>query len=134
MLEGFAFEGVAYSETVRAIAAGTITQILTDTPPLQASDLDVITSTGRIPAEAFDAIWGTQVWVDHGDGIESRYGGFGALLPGLELDQEVRRLTILGFAGEGPVYLGIWVDGKYLGYGLSQPETMAGLNALFAEE
>ena len=77
-----------------------------------------------------DALWGSQVWIDHGDGIESRYGGFASLLPTLQEGQSVHRLAILGYAGEGPVYLGIWVDGQYLGKFRSIQETASVYRAI----
>jgi len=133
VLEGLAFTGLPLSDTVRAIASGTISRILLDAPPLLETDLAVITATGRVPSELYDAVWGNQVWIDHGEGIETRYGGLAAVLPSLAEGQTVRRLTIIGFAGEEPVFLGLWVDGQYVGYGRSVPETIVGYHALFEE-
>lgn len=134
VLDGLAFASVPYSDSVRAIAPGTILRIVDDPPPLLEADLGVITSTGQVPLELNDAVWGRQVWIDHGNGVQTRYGGMAAILPTLEEGQAVRMLTILGFAGEGPVYLGIWVDDHYLGYGHLVPETIVAYRALFEVE
>jgi hypothetical protein len=134
ILEGIVFTGMPYSDTVRAVAPGTVSRILDDLPLLLETDLGVISTTGVIPSEYQDALWGKQVWIDHGDGIETRYGGLEAILPSLEEGGEVRLFTILGFAGEEPILLGLWVDGQYAGYGRSQPETIVDYRALFENE
>jgi hypothetical protein len=56
------------------------------------------------------------------------------VVPGLAEGDEIRRLTILGLAGEQPILLGIWVDGGYLGRGWPLPETVSGYRALFVQE
>jgi hypothetical protein len=133
VLEGLAFTGQPYSDTVRAVAPGIINRILIDPPLLLETDLGVISTTGKVPSELQDAVWGKQVWLDLGDGVEARYGGLAAVLPSLEEGQTVRLFTILGFAGEGPLFLGLWVDGQYVGYNWSVPETIIGYHALFEQ-
>ena len=114
--------GMPFSDTVRAITAGTVSRVVTDTAPLPEADWGVISTTHLVSPEYFDALWGRQVWIDHGNGVESRYGGLAEVLPGLVEGQEVRKLTILGFAGEEPLFLGLWVDGHYLGEGFLVPK------------
>jgi murein DD-endopeptidase MepM/ murein hydrolase activator NlpD len=133
VLEGLALTA-PYSDSVRAIAPGTITRIITEPATLLESELGVISTTGRVPAEYTEALWGRQVWIDHGNGIETRYGGLAGVLPTLAEGDPVRRLTIIGFAGDEPVLLGIWVDGDYLGRGWLLPETVSGYRALFLQE
>jgi len=134
VLDGLALTGAPFSDTVRSVAPGAISRILLDPPPLLDTDLGVISTTGRVPAELQDALWGKQVWIDHGNGIETRYGGLAAVLPTLTEGQSVRRLAILGFAGQEPVLLGLWADGRYVGYGRSAPEIVAGYGILFEQE
>jgi hypothetical protein len=122
------------SDSVRAIAPGTVTRIITEPVTLLETELGVISTTGRVPAQYTEALWGRQVWIDHGNGIETRYGGLAGVLPTLAEGDPVRRLTIIGFAGEEPVLLGIWVDGAYLGRGWLLPETVRGYQALFLPE
>jgi hypothetical protein len=133
VLEGVAFTGLPFSDTVRAIAPGTISRIVSDPPPLLDTDLGIITTTGRVPPDLMDALWGRQIWIDHGDGIQTRYGGLSEILPGIGEGQPVRLFTILGYAGEGPVFLGLWADDQYVGYGRSLPLTVIGFRALFGE-
>ena len=133
VLEGLAFTGQPYSDTVRAVAPGIVSRILIDPPLLLETDLGVISTTGKVPSELQDAVWGKQVWLDLGNGVEARYGGLAGVLPALEEGQTVRLFTILGFAGEGPVFLGLWVDGQYVGYNWSVPETIIGYHALFEQ-
>ncbi len=134
VLDGMVFAGAPLSDTVRAVASGTISRIVHDPPPLLDTDLGIITTTGRVPADLQDAMWGKQIWVDHGDGIQTRYGGLGEILPSLAEGQSVGLFTILGYVGEGPVFLGLWADDQYLGYGRSLPLTMVGYRALFGGE
>jgi hypothetical protein len=122
------------SDSVRAIAPGTITRIITEPATLLDVEAGVISTTGRVPTEYTEALWGRQVWIDHGSGIETRYGGLAGVLPTLAEGDPVRRLTIIGFVGPEPVLLGIWVDGSYLGRGWMLPETVTGYRALFSQE
>jgi hypothetical protein len=133
VLEGLALTA-PYSDSVRAIAPGNITRIITEPTTLLETELGVISTTGRVPAGYTEALWGRQVWIDHGNGIETHYGGLADVLPTLAEGDAVRRLTIIGFAGEQPVLLGIWVDGDYLGRGWLLPETVSGYRALFLPE
>jgi len=132
-LEGLAFTGAPYSDTVRAIAAGTVSRIIDEPPLLLDTDVGIITTTGKVPPDLTDALWGRQVWIDHGDGIQTRYGGLAEILPSLAEGQSVRLFTILGYVGEGPVFLGLWVDDHYVGYGRSLPLTVIDFRALFGE-
>jgi hypothetical protein len=131
VLEAVAFTGAPFSDTVRAIVPGTISRIVDDPPPLLDTDMAIITTTGRVPADLLDAMWGRQIWIDHGDGIQTRYGGLAEILPSLAEGQSVRLFTILGYAGEGPLFLGLWADDQYVGYGRSLPLTIVGFRALF---
>jgi murein DD-endopeptidase MepM/ murein hydrolase activator NlpD len=132
VLDGMAFVGLPVSETVRAMAAGTVTRVIEETRPLLEVELGVISTTQRVPAESADLLWGRQIWIDHGDGVQTRYGGLGAVVPGLAEGQPINRLTIIGFVGRGPLLVGVWVDGDYAGKGLSLPETAAAFRRLFA--
>jgi murein DD-endopeptidase MepM/ murein hydrolase activator NlpD len=131
VLEAVAFAGAPFSDTVRAVVPGTISRIVDDPPPLLDTDMAIITTTGRVPADQLDAMWGKQIWIDHGDGIQTRYGGLAEILPSLAEGQSVRLFTILGYAGEGPLFLGLWADDQYVGYGRSLPLTIVGFRALF---
>lgn len=134
VMDGVVFSGAPYSDTVRAVAPGTVSRIVDSPPELLDTDFAVISTTGRVPSELSDAMWGKQVWVDHGDGIQTRYGGLNEILPSLAEGQPVRLFTILGFAGEEPVLLGLWQDDRYIGYGWPLPQTIRGYRELFAGE
>jgi murein DD-endopeptidase MepM/ murein hydrolase activator NlpD len=130
VLDGLILSDVPYSDTVRAVAPGTISRIVVDPAPLLEADLIVISNTRRIPAAVGETLWGNQVWIDHGNGIQTRYGGFG-ILPSVQEGQTVHRLAILGYAGDRPVLFGLWANEVYLGYARSMPETVTGYRALF---
>jgi len=134
VMDGMALVGAPYSDTVRAIAPGVISQIVRQPVSLLDTDLGVISTTQRVPAENMDALWGKQIWIDHGNGVETRYGGLASILPSLTEGQNVLRLTILGFVGEEPVFLGIWVNGAYVGYGRAIQETALGYRELLTQD
>jgi len=115
VLDGLILSDAPYSDTVRAAAPGTISRIVVDPPPLLEADFLVISNTRRIPPELGETLWGNQVWIDHGNGIQTRYGGL-SILPSLQKGQTVHRLAILGYAGDGPVLFGLWANDVYLGY------------------
>ena len=133
LLDGLILSDAPYSDTVRAAAPGTISRIVVDPPPLLEADYLVISNTRRVPPDVGETLWGNQVWIDHGNGIQTRYGGL-SILPSLQKGQTVHRLAILGYAGDGPVLFGLWANDVYLGYGRSMPETITGYRALFEGE
>jgi hypothetical protein len=133
VLQGLALTA-PFSESVRAIAPGTISRIITEPVALQDGEMGVISTTGRVPTEYTEALWGQQIWIDHGNGVETRYGRLARVLPTLAEGDSVRRLTIIGFTAEPPMLLGIWVDGDSLGRGWTLPDTISGYRALFLVE
>lgn len=133
-LDGMVFAGLPVSSTIRSMGDGTVVRIINDPLPLSKEDLGIITTTHLVPAELNQTLWGKQVWIDHGNGIETRYGGLAVIAPTVVEGQPLRRLAILGFTGEDPFLLGIWVNDVYLGEGYPTQETVLGYQALFTEK
>ncbi|MBX9772754.1 MAG: M23 family metallopeptidase [Candidatus Obscuribacterales bacterium] len=83
-----------------------------------------------------DLFRGCQVWVEHGDGLLTRYAHLSKIRDGLNSADFVEAGTLLGYVGvsgtgEFPngklihphLHFEIWLDGKYLGWGLNPAET-----------
>lgn len=91
-----------------------------------------------------DLFRGCQVWINHGDGLMTRYAHLSKINPSLKKDQFVSRGDLIGFVGvtgtgqELPgrakfphLHFEIWLDGKYLGWGLTQAETVGVYEDIF---
>ncbi len=84
-----------------------------------------------------DLFRGCQVWIGHGNGLMTRYAHLSKINPVLKKDQLVSRgdlIAFVGVSGTGQnlpgrtkyphLHFEIWLNGKYLGWGLTPAETM----------
>ena len=84
-----------------------------------------------------DLFRGCQVWIDHGDNMITRYAHLNKINPKIRLGQTVKAGDLIGFVGVSGtgqnlpgrakyphLHFEIWLDGKYLGYGLTPAETV----------
>ncbi len=91
-----------------------------------------------------DRLRGCQVWVDHGDGMVTRYAHLNKINAKLHLGQSVKAGDLLGFVGVSGtgqnlpgrtkyphLHFEILLDGKYLGYGLTPAETVGIFEDIF---
>ncbi len=91
-----------------------------------------------------DLLRGCQVWVDHGDGMITRYAHLNKINAKLRLGQSVKAGDLLGFVGVSGtgqnlsgrtkyphLHFEILLDGKYLGYGLTPAETVGIFEDIF---
>ncbi len=91
-----------------------------------------------------DLFRGCQVWVDHGDNLITRYAHLNKINPNIKVGQTVRPGDLIGFVGVSGtgqnlpgrtkyphLHFEIWVDGKYLGYGLTPSETVGIFEDIF---
>lgn len=138
------------------------TQVTTDTEVLAARDGVVIRADwdyeeptpsqmnawlaecrerGYTPEAILDHLRGQQVWLDHGNGIVTRYVHLSAIAPGLEVGQKVQQGQLIGYVGnsgtpeslysadaELHLHFEIWIGEHYLGQYLSPIETRRWLN------
>lgn len=95
------------------VAAGTAVYAMFDGVVVRA-DLDYVDITAqqveelaaKTAAQGFsdpqtlDIYRGRQVWIDHGDGIVTRYAHLGSIEPGIAVGVEVRRGQLVGGVGE----------------------------------
>ena len=138
------------------------TQVTTDTEVLAArdgivirADWDYETPTqvqmagwlaecrerGYTPDEILDHLRGRQVWLDHGNGIVTRYVHLSAIAKGVKVGQKVQQGQVIGYVGnsgtpeslynadaELHLHFEIWLGEHYLGQYLSPIETRRWLN------
>lgn len=99
----------------------------------------------RTSPENEDLFRGCQVWIDHGHGLATHYAHLNKINPTLKLGAMVARGDLIGFVGISgtgenlPGKIGyphlhfeIWLDGKYLGWGLTPAETIGVYEDIFA--
>ena len=100
---------------------------------------------GYTEEEDLDRFRGRQVWVDHGEGIVSRYAHLMTVASGIELGEEVDVGEVLGTVGNSGtpdgvrdpdadihLHFEIRIGQSYLGEGLAYKELLAELNRVFA--
>ena len=91
---------------------------------------------GSTPPEVLDRLRGRQVWIDHGDGVVSRYCHLLSIQPGIVVDVAVAAGQVVGQVGnsgtpegvtcpnmENHLHFEIRLGDGYLGQGLSPTET-----------
>lgn len=87
-----------------AAAEGTIIRADHNYVPLTLDELDELLSRslaqGYTDAEALDRFRGRQVWIDHGDGIVTRYGHLQGIPADVHVGDDVRAGDIVGFVGD----------------------------------
>lgn len=87
---------------------------------------------------------GRQIEIDHGNGVISRYAHLNGIKKGLKVGARVSRGEHIGYVGVSgtsntlpghPKYphlhFEVWIDGKYLGYGLTPEETICQFEDIF---
>jgi len=136
--EGIDFYGHTVGVTVnrrtpvRAVAEGTVIRALVDYEPLtaaQAANWTTQTANlGYTPAEILDGYRGMQVWIDHGNGIVSRYAHLSAIEPGIVEGVQVTRGQVIATVGNSGtpgslnsaandvhLHLELWVGDHFVG-------------------
>ena len=84
-----------------------------------------------------DLLRGCQVWIDHGNGLVTRYAHLDRVKPNLKINQFVKQGEVVGYIGVSGtgqnlpgrakyphLHFEIRLDGHYLGYGLTPQETI----------
>ena len=126
---------------VYAAKAGTIVRI--DRSYVEWSDEELIAAQdaayrlGYTPPETLDKLRGRQVWIDHGDGVVTRYAHLASVEP-ISVGSYVTQGTLIGTVGNsglkaGPhLHIEIRVGDDYLGEGLSGDELLRVLHRAFS--
>jgi murein DD-endopeptidase MepM/ murein hydrolase activator NlpD len=87
---------------------------------------------------------GCQVWIDHGRGLITRYAHMDKIRPGLQSGMSVSGGDLLGYVGVSGtgenlpgmmkhphLHFEVFLDGKYVGYGLTPSETIGVYEDIF---
>ena len=140
--DGCAFIGL--DTKVLAAKAGTVIRADTDYEEMTAEALDELMERidvyGGNDATALDGFRGRQVWIDHGDGIVTRYAHLNRIADGIEAGQAVEQGTVIAYVGESGtpssvtdpgseihVHFEIRIGESYLGYGIVGEEAVKAL-------
>lgn len=133
--------GLGVGSPVSAIADGIVIRADTAYVEMTPQEYDAIIARTelehRTPLDLFDKLLGRQVHVSHIYGVESRYAHLSAIEPAVIQDAPITQGSVVGKVGvsgtsagaygteEGAhLHFEIWVNGRYLGQGLSLYETM----------
>ena len=126
---------------VRAVAAGTVTRADREFADWSREDEETAlfdaVELGYTPSATLDRIRGRQVWIDHGDGIVSRYAHL-ADVADVVVGQTVSAGAVVGHVGSsgypegGPhLHLEIRMGSSYLGDGLTGDALVSAIDGAF---
>jgi murein DD-endopeptidase MepM/ murein hydrolase activator NlpD len=130
---------VARGMPVLAAKTGVVIRAGHDYQDITTEEMDALLSLaqqqGYTDAATLDRLRGRQVWLDHGNGIVTRYAHLLAIEAGIEVGVVVRAGQFLGYVGnsgtpegitdpnaENHLHFEIRVGSGYLGQGLSAAE------------
>lgn len=128
-----------YGAPVIAVKRGTIVRADTDyveiTAEKYAAAITISLEAGTTPEAQLDQLRGRQVWIDHGNGIISRYAHLSSVAPGIVMGGNVDAGEVIAFVGnsgmesasrggndDAHLHFELRIDGKYLGEGMSPDE------------
>jgi len=131
---------IPYGTEVLAAADGVVIRADQDyqamTMPVYNELVALCASLHRTPADVLDLLRGRQVWIDHGNGLVTRYVHLAGIPDDVVTGTTVLRGQVIGYAGnsgtseeaEGGqrgvhLHFEVMLDGPYLGEGLSLIET-----------
>lgn len=117
---------------VRAVAAGKVVRAMLDYKPLTASQARAwasqVTAAGYTPPEVLDEYRGRQIWIEHENGLVSRYAHLSAIAPGIVVGASVEQGQVIGTVGnsgtpesvsnakgELHLHLELWAGEHYVG-------------------
>ncbi|HEY9755627.1 MAG TPA: M23 family metallopeptidase [Oculatellaceae cyanobacterium] len=146
--EGVDFFDVPMNKTVHSVGVGKVTRADANFVDMNEKTLNRIMAEcqheHRTSERNEDLFRGCQVWIDHGGGLTTRYAHLNKINPKLKLDQSVSRGDLLGYVGVSGtgqnlpgrakyphLHFEIWLDGHYLGYGLTPQETIGVYEDIF---
>jgi murein DD-endopeptidase MepM/ murein hydrolase activator NlpD len=120
------------STVVRSVADGTVIRALADHQPITASQADAwyaqSRALGYTPPDVLDGYRGMQIWIDHGEGVVSRYAHLGSIEAGIVEGAVVTRgqqIATVGNSGtpgsvgsetnDVHLHLELWVGDHFVG-------------------
>lgn len=128
---------------VVAARDGTIARADTAYLELTAAELNQLSLNPTTPA-ALDRFRGRQVWIDHGDGVVTRYAHLSGVAPGVVTGNAVRAGDLIAFVGESGtpesvnspgtenhLHFELRIGEGFLGEGLQGPAVRRAYETLF---
>lgn len=144
--------GSAVTDTtpVMSVAQGIVLRVDRDYTPPAWQEMEALLAHAaevhHTPQDTLDILRGRQIWIDHGDGVVSRYCHLSAVADDLELGNEVEQGQMIGYVGnsgtpasyydpglEMHLHLEIRIGEGYLGQHLRPVEVKRWLNRIFSE-
>ena len=104
--EGLDFYGWAscmtidWNTPVRAAKAGVVVRADLQYTDVTPADWDRFTAADFAGEAILDALRGRQVWIDHGQGVLTRYAHLSAIAAGIQAGVEVQQGQTIGYVGE----------------------------------
>jgi len=137
--QGYSCAAIGLGTPVLAAKDGVLIRADYDYVPLSPGELDQLLARsqaqGYTDAETLDRFRGRQVWIDHGNGIVSRYCHLSGISAGLAVGQHVSAGDLIGYVGnsgtpesvtdpelEMHLHFEIRIGNTFLGAGLSPLE------------
>lgn len=147
---GFDAAGLHFGSSVWSVAPGVVARADHDFVELSPAAYEAAVAQAeaehRTPPSLADHFLGRQVAVEHGHGVESRYAHLEAIAPGIDVGAPIAQGMAVGTVGVSGTYAGaygttdgthfhfeLWINGRYLGQGLSLYETMRLWQAVFGQ-
>ncbi|MCC5816113.1 MAG: M23 family metallopeptidase [Leptospira sp.] len=140
-------EKLTFDTTIFSIGNGTVIRLDDDYVPMIPEDFEKQKElTKKFPVTYVDRDFGgRQVWIDHGNGVISSYNHMSSIHPELKLGKKVKRNQPIGKTGNSGLlgeaeqndnnihlHLEIWIDGEYLGKGLSTKQSRELMEIFFS--
>jgi len=95
---------IGMSTEVLAAKAGTVIRAAHDYQPLTPDALAALEAiaeeVGWDNPDVLDVYRGRQVWIDHGNGVVTRYAHLNGIAEGIEVGDEVEQEQLIGYVGE----------------------------------
>ncbi len=138
---GFDATGLHFGSPVFSVLPGTVIRADHDyvepSPAAYEAAIAQSESEHRTPPSLADHFLGRQVIIEHGHGVESHYAHLQTVVQGIDAGQPISQGVAVGTMGVSGTSAGaygttdgahlhfeIWINGRYLGQGLSLYETM----------
>ena len=133
---------IGFDTEVLAAKAGKVIRADWNYSPLSQAELDEIDqatpSNGQTDEHALDVYRGRQVWIDHGNGVVTRYAHLSRIADGVDMGVSVSQGDLIAYVGntgtpesitdpnaEMHLHFELRVGDDYLGKGLTAPEIRA---------
>ncbi len=129
---------------VLAAKAGKVVRADVDYKDLTAEEVRVLAANPNTE-EALDKYRGRQVWIDHGNGVITRYAHLSGIAPGIVKGTSVKQGQVVAYVGESGtpesvsnpgneyhLHFEVWVNGSYLGQGQAPAEVRRLFQGLFS--